>query len=463
MRDVLVSLIVLAALPLCYRRPFVGLLFFSVLAYMRLQDLAWGFARYQRWSYYVALLMLAGYMTSKEKKPPVLELRTWMMIALCLIVGVGIVFARGERPEGGERYMEYVKIIGVAIFTTAVVRSREHLRMLMWVIGMCFAFFGVKSGISGIASLGNMYIKRGPGGMLEDNNDFALAMAMSVPVLFHLGTSERRELLRKGPWLMIPLTMVTIILTRSRGGTLSMAMAVSVLVWRSKNRLMGFLALFLIAGAVFALAPKEYKERISSIKDYRTESSAASRLRAWKVAGRMIQDNPFLGVGMRHFQANYVDYEPNPTPEMLAGEGTIVAHNSYLQIWAESGTPAFGLYMGLLFLSFVDVWRVRALAKRRYNQSWILSYCTMFEGTLAVFMTGSMFLNRAHFDLVYHYFAIVLCFGRIARAEMERERKAPVRVAGRRAGGLVPVPQSGFAHRPLTTRRFRSTPLVSKV
>ena len=460
MRDLIVSLIVVGALPLCYKRPFIGLLMFSILAYMRLQDLAWGFARYQRWSYYVALAMGAGYLVSRSKRLPLMDIRTVMMGLLVASVGIGLFFARGER-DGDARYIEFVKVVGVAVFTTAVVRTREHLRIMMWVIGLCFAFFGAKSGLAGIIKLGNIYIKRGPGGMLEDNNDFALALAMSIPVLLHLGTSERREILRKGVWFMIPLTMVTIVLTRSRGGTLSMAMALSALTWRSRNRFLGFGLLGVSALAVLALAPAEYRERISTIKDYETEGSAASRIAAWKVAGRMIQDNPITGVGLRRFQANYVDYEPNPTPAMLAGEGTIVAHNSYLQIWAECGTPAFALYMGLLLISFIDIWSIRRRAKAKYYQSWILSYCTMFEAVLATFMLGSMFLNRAHFDLVYHYVAIILCFGRIARDEMRRDDMLPTRRTGRPGGTLVATPARGFGARRLApSTGFRKTALV---
>ena len=59
MRDILVTLFVLGVLPLCFRRPFIGLLVFSVLAYMRIQDLTWGFARFQRWSFLVAIVMIA--------------------------------------------------------------------------------------------------------------------------------------------------------------------------------------------------------------------------------------------------------------------------------------------------------------------------------------------------------------------------------------------------------------------
>jgi len=48
-RDLFVSGFILAFLPTSFRRPFIGLLLFTLLAYMRVQDLTWGFARYQRW------------------------------------------------------------------------------------------------------------------------------------------------------------------------------------------------------------------------------------------------------------------------------------------------------------------------------------------------------------------------------------------------------------------------------
>lgn len=461
MRDILVTALVVGSFPVCFRRPFVGLLVFSVLAYMRLQDLAWGFARDQRWSFYVAILTFAGWLASRDRKLPVLELRTVMMGLLVLVVGMGhFFFARGDSGAAPARYSEYVKIIGISVFTTALVRTRQQLRILVWVICMCFAFYGVKAGVVGIIKLGNIYIKRGPGGMIEDNNDFALALTMSIPMLLHLGTSERRDILRKGVWLMIPLTMVTVVLTRSRGGTLSLVWCIVLLVWRSQNRLIGLLLMILAAGAAITLAPAEYKERIATIKDYRSEGSAAGRLAAWTVAGRMIMDNPVWGVGFRRFQQNYVDYEPNPTAEQLSGQVTIVAHNSYLQIWAECGTIAFGLYMGLIFLSFWDLWSLRRQARRRYHASWILSYCTMFEVVMATFLLGSVFLNRAHFDLIYHYVAIVLVFGRVARRDMADEERYPVRIGTQRAGGLVAVDQAGFDGQRRVARTFRHTELV---
>ena len=446
MRDLAVGLFILATLPSCFRRPFIGLLMFSLLAYMRLQDLTWGWARDQRWSYYVALVTLLGFLFSRQPdkrffKP---DLRCWVMIALALLVGLSLLFSTNLRPLDFENFTEYCKIIAVALFTTAIVRTREHLRILVWVIALCFGFFGVKSGVSFVLHGGGLQILQGPGGMLTDNNDFALALCMSLPMLLHLGLSERRLVLRRTVLAMVPLTVLTIVATHSRGGFLALGCTAMVLAWRSRNRIGSFalLGLCLVGGVLFA--PQSYIERLSTIRDYEAEGSARARLEAWTVAVRMIESKPILGVGFQKFQENYRRFDPNAVPGQ-SDVGTHVAHNSYLQIWAECGTPAFLLYLSLLAWCFLDLWRLRRQAAERYHSSWILSYTTMFEASLAAFAVGSFFLSRAHFDLFYHLVAIVLVYTSIARASMQDEASYPQRERVR--GRLATQRARGFGAR----------------
>lgn len=465
MRDVIVSLFIIGTLPTCYRRPFIGLLMFTLLAYMRVQDLTWGFARYQRWSFYVALVTLLGFLMSKEdKRFMVNDIRCWIMVALALLVGASLLASTSLNPRDLNNYTEFWKIIGVALFTTGVVKNLGYFRILVWVIALSFGFFGVKSGLQMILSGGSLVIIQGPGGMLSDNNDFALAMCMSIPWLLHLGLSERRDILRKTMIAIVPLSVLTIAATHSRGAFLSLVATSMVLVWRSQNRVAGFALMFLISVAAAIAAPKSYIERISTISQYETEGSAKGRLDAWRVAFNMIAARPLLGVGFEKFQGNYKRYDPKATEESEGGPGTRVAHNSYLQIWAECGTPAFLLYLSLILLSYIDIWKVRAEAKLRYHSSWILSYATMFEASLTAFVVGSMFLNRAHFDLFYHLVTIVIVFGLLARSAMSDRQAYPLKTTGRgvlalqRAAGFGgrpaargfdrPTPQSGFEGRP---------------
>jgi probable O-glycosylation ligase (exosortase A-associated) len=239
--------------------------------------------------------------------------------------------------------------------------------------------------------------------------------------------------------------MITVVLTRSRGAALSMALAVMIMVWRSRNMVLGLAFMILGGLALVTLAPESYLERLQTIRDYKNDGSAMGRLAAWKVAGNMIRARPVFGVGLDRFRDNYAAFDYDRPPGVpVERKSSRVAHNSYLQIWAECGTIAFAIYMSMLMLTLVDLWRVRRQASRRYHASWILSYATMFETSMFAFLCGSVFLNRAQFDLIYHYIAIVLIFGRLARAEMADEQRYPMRVTGRRFGPLAAIEGRGF-------------------
>ncbi len=450
MRDLLVALFALGAIPVAFKRPMAGMLAFSLFAYMRVQDLAWGFAKGQRWSMYLAVAMIAGWMLQRDRGRPIWNLRTGLMVFMPAWTFLGLVIAIGPDAFLYPRFIEFVKIIFVGIFTTMIVQRREHLRALMWVIGISFGFFGVKNGLGAIVS-GGAPIIRGPGGMLLDNNDFALALAMALPILVGLASSEMNGYYRRWLKLFIPFTYISIFATRSRGGFLSSVLATLILVWRSKNRVAGLavISAFTLIG-VMAL-PSGMFERLETLKNVEEDGSAQGRLTAWRIAGEMIRDNPVFGVGFDQFQANYLDYGTRAGTQ----SGTRVVHNAYLQIWSEAGTPVFLCYVALLVMSVLSLQRLRRRAAKVYERSWIHSYCTALEGAILTFMLGSTFLNRAHFDLIYHYFAVVIVFEKIAMAELEAPRAVS---AGRAAPAEVTARSEtfGFGRQPSSRRGFRT-------
>jgi probable O-glycosylation ligase (exosortase A-associated) len=430
MRDAILSLILVGLMPACFMRPFVGLCVFSWLAYMRVQDLTYGFAREQRWSFFVAILMFAGYFTGKAKGSFFQkDVRCYLLIALAVLVGLGVAFAdhSGGLKLSGQikAYVEFAKIIGVALFTTGLIKNREQLRVMLWVIALSFGFYGIKGGLFGV--MGGSHILQGPGGLMKDNNDFALAMAMCIPMLFQLGWTERRPQLKRAFWIAVPMTVFAVGLTRSRGGFLSVLAAASVLVWRSRNRMLGIsIGMAALIAALF-FAPQSYKDRLETITAPTEDGSANSRLVAWGIATRMATDNPALGVGLDKFRDHFIEYaKPGETKGKV-----IVAHSSYFQIWAECGTPALLIYFFLLFSCIWTCWQIRRKARSRYFSSWIISYSIMFEATLVCFMVGATFLNRGHFDLIYHWMALIVVFGRIANEEMDNELLHPIRVGSR--------------------------------
>jgi probable O-glycosylation ligase (exosortase A-associated) len=434
-RDLFVFAVVVGVLPYALRRPYVGLLLFSWLAYMRPQDLCWSFARAMRFSFFAAAAMVIGYFAHEFGRRPFTrwDIRTVLMCWLLVTITAGLLFAVDQGAYVLRYYFEFVKIILVALFTVGQVTTYQRLRGLLWTICACFAFYGFKGGFIGALS-GGSQILRGPGGMLEDNNDFALALVMNVPLLFYLGRLEGKLWLRRLCDVSLVLTAVTIFLTHSRGSAVALVCTVLVLAWRAGSLLKAILGLGLAVCAFFLFAPEHVIERLATLQQGTQEGSAGARIRAWTVALRMIEAYPVIGVGIRNFQDHWHEF----STDLSKGPGfAYVAHNSYLQIWAEGGTTSFFAYMLLLASVFAASWRLRRWGRLRPDLPWLGVYGRMIEATCVGFMTGSFFLNRGHFDLVYHFFALVSCMMFVARDEL-RQATAAVTVREPPRAEVVP-------------------------
>ena len=460
MRDLVVFAIVLLLLPTSIRRPFVGLLLFSWLAYMRPQDLCWGFARTMRMSFFVAIAMLVGWWAYEQGKRrfALWDFRTGAMVALGVLVTISYTGARVQDAYTNTYFFEYLKILVIAAFTTAQVDSRLRLRVMFWTIALSLAFFGVKGGLFGLLS-GGRPILRGPGGMLEDNNDFALALVMNVPLLWYLGIEEqKRAWVRRGTVIAVGLSVVTIVLTHSRGAFLALTATALWIAWRSGHLVRATGVLLGLAILFPLVAPETVLERLASIGDTQ-ESSANARITAWATAMRMIGDNPLLGVGLRNFQPRFPEYSVVP---LGTDSTTYVAHNSYLQIWAESGSLAFLVYLALLASVFVACRKVLRMSRARLDLQWAGNYARMMEATTIGFLVGAFFLNRGHFDLFYHWLALVtslLFVTRMAYRDAPATELATAARAGRvtvrrRRAGL-PKFGGGGLPQPVPATRWR--------
>lgn len=420
MRDLIVFLAVMSLMPTAFQRPYIGMLLFSWLAYMRPQDLCWGFARTMRLSFFVSIAMLSGWIANEQGRRSFTrwEPRTALMVTLMVLIAISYFQAQIQDEYTNKYFFEYIKIVVIALFTVGQCDTKDRLRGMFWVIAISLGFFGVKSGLWGVMTGGGKQILRGPGGMLEDNNDFALALVMNVPLLYYLGMGENKKWVTQATRAAVFLTIVTVFLTRSRGAFLALSFTSLWIAYRSGKLFRAIMFLMFLAALFPFVAPQDILDRLASIGDTK-ESSANARLTAWATAFEMIKDNPIWGVGMRNFQPRYPDYSVIP---LTKSSTTYVAHNSYLQIWAESGTLAFVVYMGVLGSVFLSLGRIYKQARVRPDLFWAMNYARMMEATTVGFSVGAFFLNRGHFDLWYHWLALVAALNLCAS---EAIRRAP--------------------------------------
>lgn len=412
-RDLFVFGFVFSLLPVALIRPFVGLLIFTWLAYFRAQDLCWGAARDFRFSFITAIVMIIGFFLYERKKLWIRDLRNSMMWLLAIWIGLSMLVNGGVTPYAVSRYTELLKIMIVAMMTSSMCDTKERLQALLWTVGLSLGFFGIKAGLWSLATGGE--VLQGPGGMMTDNNDFSLALCMNLPILFYLGRGHPNRRVRFACYAGVFLTVITIMATNSRGGFLAMSVIALTMVLRSQYKTLGILGGILAVSAFLTFAPAEYRERLSSIQTHEDESSQR-RLIAWRAAWKMALDHPVFGVGFTRFpvMARWYTEEQDVGRYEERRRGPHVAHNSYLQVLAESGFPALFFFFLLMFGMFFSMSRVRRASLRRKHRGWIVPYANLFEASMLGFMVGGTFLNRAHFDFFYHLIGMAIALEVIA-------------------------------------------------
>lgn len=433
-RDIILLTWVYGTMPLCVLRPFYGMVMFSILAYNRTQDLTWGSTRYLRLSYWVAVLTILGFVLMivmrRVKLGYMRDGRSMLMIGLLGWILISIIDAINPTP-GWWKFSEFWKIILIALMTPALVNSEKRLRIMFWVIAVSLGFYGVKNALIGVPVI------RGPGGMLQDNNDFSCALVMAVPFLYYLGLTEKRQSFRWGFLVSVPLTAVTVALTESRGGFLALVGCFGVLVMQSRQRMLALMIAPFVAVVFFMVVPDSFVERIKTIREP-TDASSQGRLKAWATGFNMVNGNPVTGVGYRNFQIAYRRYASNP------GETVRVAHNSYVQLMAESGYPALGMFLAMILLTIYKGRKLQWRLRRSKELRWMFYYSRAIEASLCGYVIAATFLNRAHFDLLYHIVGVSLSLDLIAARAQQKlsSRKVRKESSSRAEEGPAPNPLS---------------------
>jgi probable O-glycosylation ligase (exosortase A-associated) len=425
-RDLILLAMVYASLPVILFRPFFGLMVYAWLSYMRPQDLAWATSRNTSLAEYVAIATAIGLVLALGRERPLtLKLQTVLLILLVGWISLSVYLAL--QPElSSVVYGHYWKAILIAVLMTGMVRTRDRTRYLFILVAFSIGLLGAKYGLFGLLRGGTRF-DDGPGGMMSDNNSFAVGLNMALPLLVGIVTVERHKWLRAAALGAALLSILTIFFTFSRGGLLTLIVVGALLVWRSQRRSLALAVVALGVGGFLLVTSDSVKEgyfgRAESITSYEEDGSAMGRINAWKTALRVWQDYPLHGVGPENFQVVFERYSPD-------SDRFRVAHNAYLQLLSECGWPALALFLLVLGST---LWRLEGL-KRRAREPWVEVFARMLQVSIAAYMTGSMFLNMAYFELIYGLIGLAIGL----EVAAEREGAVEPARAVRRATGEVP-------------------------
>lgn len=286
--------------------------------------------------------------------------------------------------------------------------SLRKLNLLAWVIGLSVGIIGVHGVLeaqTGIGWSGSEVVEGSRityVGLLNDPNDLAMALLMALPLQAYLLGTTRRWWLRALLLACMVAAVWSLYLTNSRGGVLGLASLLLVFSLRRYGVNRTLLASPILIAALIAGSPA----RIDNMSA--EEESAAGRVDAWFAGFDMFKERPLFGVGMGNF----------------GDHNHLTAHNSYVLAMAELGSVGYLLWLSLLVISALMIWRIITFAWPEDQtlppdelEDWRAHqrFATALLYTLIAYCVTAFFLSRSYVPILYMTYGLCAAIFMIVR------------------------------------------------
>jgi O-antigen ligase len=219
-----------------------------------------------------------------------------------------------------------------------------------------------------VASLATILVLRTEAGAARryaaagfDANDLGTILALALPMAWYLGITYSQPILR---WICLgylPVGLLAIGLTASRGamvvGTVAMLVVPVTMTRLSPVRKVGVVLLLVVCGVIAAAyIPRKSLERLGTFSSEVEEGSLGGRGTIWKVGLRAFTYKPIAGYGAASFKGAVSPF---------LGRG-VVAHNTYLSVLVEQGILGFLAWL-MMFVAVFSQVRKLPLLERRFG------------------------------------------------------------------------------------------------
>ena len=402
MRDIAFALFILPLLLAAFKRPWLGIALWVWLGLMNPHRYMYGFAYSFPWAQVTIGIFFISLVATKQRYRVLAGAPVVWMLLFVIWMTISLLF--GLDPDRDyDQWVKVMKVMLMVFMIFAVLRSKFHIIGLVWTCALSLALLGAKGGLFTILTGGAHRVWGPPGSLIGDNNEFALALSMTIPLLWFLRQQLQTRWGRQLLVVLMVLCASAALGTQSRGGFLAIGAMTLVLWWRGGSHFLGG-AMLLLAGIVLvAVMPEEWSQRMNTIGgDYETDSSSKNRVSAWWVSWGIAKDY-ITGVGFLTARGDlFLRYSPYPET------GAWVAHSIYFQIMGNHGFIGLGLFLMVFISGWWSAGRVRRAARGRPELLWCSQLVGMCQVSLVGYAVGGAFLSLAYFDLPYYIVAIIV-------------------------------------------------------
>jgi putative inorganic carbon (hco3(-)) transporter len=395
---------------------YFGLVLFMVVYFARPEDWIPGMAAVPlaKIAGFIILLALAfSFNSIRWHLPLEVGLLALLVVQLWLAAAFSPVWKGGAFGD----MLDFSKVLPLVIVIYAVVRSMKRLRWILFVQAASFAAIAIISIVDRHASGGRLegVISE----MFGNSNDFALVLDLSLPLCLALALTTK-SFWEKLAWTVAMLAMsYAVFLTASRGGALAFVVVALMCLWQLGVKGRRAYLLLLVPVAVIVLwlhggngLRKRFEQTSMdpATSNHNTEASESTEQRKELLSQsiKVTAQHPLFGVGPGNF--------------VIVSGVWHATHNSYTQMSAEGGIPAFLLYVLILWRGVANL---REVGKYKRMKRGTRIFSMALGASLAAYLVGSFFLSQAYQLFPYCLVAYTSALLLIAR----RDRKVSSRAS----------------------------------
>jgi putative inorganic carbon (HCO3(-)) transporter len=410
-RSIIFLLFFVGALPTIAFNPFCGIILWSWFSFMSPQRLTYGATTDTPFAIAVAIATLIAWSFSREPKRLPADVTLWLIVALMFWLSLTTVFALvPDLPSG--KWLATCKSLLFVLITAAMLTNRVRVHALIWIMVISISFYGLKSGIGTLLSGGNATVYGPANTVIADNNHFAVALIVVVPLINYIRLNSQMKAVRTGAGVIMGLCLVSVFASYSRGALLGLC-GMGVFLWlKSRARLMPAIAIVLALSIGFNFMPERWTDRMNSIGTYDEDTSAQGRIAMWQ-ASVAIASQRMLGAGfLGPYNQGVVDlYAP--------GTHARAVHSIYFEVIGEHGYIGFFLWILIPIFAWRNgSWIIRH-TRQRSDFKWMEDLARMLQVSLIGYLVGGAFLSLSYWDFYFTLVAILAAMRTLAAREIQ--------------------------------------------
>jgi probable O-glycosylation ligase (exosortase A-associated) len=429
MRDLAFAAFFMAYLPMILRYPHIGAMVWAWLSFCSPDEYLYGFMTSLPLSKIVALLTIGALLVRRDGRKPYLDPLMGAMLGLLVVGLLSASVAITPLDLNWDLFGKIAKIIVLCFVLTSVITTRRRLQGVIFAIAVGLAFNGVDEGLKVILSGGGHHVL----GVAEmgDNNSFAVAILMCMPLLLYLYQTTAPKLSRLCILVTLCLCGFAVVGTFSRGGFIGLVTFALGLITLNRNKLRNLILVMAGGAMLLVLAPPAWFNRIDTISSAEQDGSFMERITAWKVSTMLAVDRPLTGGGFHAIQDTSVwqryslnlgalDFIPSGTVR----ETGMAAHSIYFEVLGDLGFTGELLFVGMLVVSIVVCGQIRRRAAPYEDLAWMRELAGMIRLSLIVYMVAGAALSFAYFEGVYLLVALLSVTRHMLGVELALRRPA---------------------------------------